>query len=136
MWHTAGDPDATVCRFAGYLEGAELDDLACRVFNGGEEMPVEARQKGAAKLLRQLDEVDGDGDGKVSFSEFEWYFTKNMAQTAFELKVEGEERKRNAPDAALGSESAVLCTVVAIENYLAAQPDELTLNRSGPSRGG
>jgi hypothetical protein len=49
---------------------------------------AKARARGAARLLRQLDEEGGDADGKLSFSEFDGYFAQKVTEArAFELQV-------------------------------------------------
>jgi hypothetical protein len=58
-----------------------------------------AKQKESASLLRKLDKKSGNGDGKISYAEFEGYFNEKIAQIKkFEERVKARETAAKATE--------------------------------------
>eukprot|EP00933_Yihiella_yeosuensis_P018865 TRINITY_DN15382_c0_g1_i1.p1 TRINITY_DN15382_c0_g1~~TRINITY_DN15382_c0_g1_i1.p1 ORF type:complete len:334 (-),score=87.22 TRINITY_DN15382_c0_g1_i1:88-978(-) len=86
---------------SGYLEGEELEEFASWIFKGfhpdGQELSPEQRKIEAQKLIHRIDENRGNSDGKLSYTEVDFYINQKINEiTNFQKRQAEREAKKSA----------------------------------------
>lgn len=93
---------------SGFLEGAELEVFASWIFESfhpdGKPLPEEKKKEEAKKLvdklMKKLDEGAGNADGKLSFTEVDFYIEEKISQIEeFKKRAKEREAKQQAKEA-------------------------------------
>lgn len=119
---------------SGFLEGAELEIFATWIFESfqpdGKPLPEEKKQEEARKLVDKLmkrrDEGVGNADGKLSFTEVDFYIEEKIGQIEeFKKRAKEREAKRQAKEAEKKAAKEAKKNAKQAENALAAHATDV-----------
>eukprot|EP00930_Biecheleria_cincta_P048275 TRINITY_DN33618_c0_g1_i1.p1 TRINITY_DN33618_c0_g1~~TRINITY_DN33618_c0_g1_i1.p1 ORF type:complete len:318 (+),score=101.65 TRINITY_DN33618_c0_g1_i1:55-1008(+) len=97
---------------SNYLQGKEVEAFAQWIYEQfhleSKEMTDAEKKTQAQKILDRLDAKGGDGDGKISFAEFDQYFEEKLQQVEAFRRRSAEKKTKKKKEEAVKAANAKL----------------------------